>query len=136
VVAKHPNRLGGDSVSPAPMMLHPLVTAGAVASACGALLLNGAAAAVSMGVSVAFVLGLVAERAAAGVSAARRFRDWTPLLFPGVHLLRNLAWVAAIVVWVARRLLRISTRPSHSMPRRRSGSATGRWRNPFPAADR
>ena len=55
------------------------------------------------------------RRAAAGISAARRFRDPTPLVFPLLHLGRDLAWVAAIAMWSGRRLTRRRTKPSHSM---------------------
>jgi glycosyl transferase family 2 len=61
------------------------------------------------------ILGLAFERLAAGVAAARRFRTLTPLVFPVLHLARDLAWVAAIAMWSARRLGGRPSQPSHSM---------------------
>ena len=64
----------------------------------------------------ALLVGLLAlERTWAGVRAARRFGDRAALVFPVVHLARDDARLAAIVIWVARRLLRRPARPSHSM---------------------
>jgi cellulose synthase/poly-beta-1,6-N-acetylglucosamine synthase-like glycosyltransferase len=117
VVAKHPSRVSGDSVSPARMMAQPLVTmlalcgyvaAAAVAAAGGVW--RPLAAAARVVVAAVFV-----ERLTAGVLAARRFRSAAPLAFPVVHLARNLAWVAAIVVWTARRLRGRRSSPAHSM---------------------
>src|SRR5437870_1355276 len=71
------------------------------------------------------VSGLALERLAAGLSAARRFRDPAPLVFPFLHLARDLAWVAAIVMWSVRRLARVPTSPSHSMcPRAEKGDGS------------
>ena len=117
LVAKHPRRGGGDAVSPAGMMSHPLLMSFAVAGLVGALLMAvtagpwrlpafGAAAVISC---------LTLERLAAGIAAARRFRDLTPLVFPVLHLGRDLAWVAAIGMWVARRLFGRPSKPAHSM---------------------
>jgi hypothetical protein len=105
LVAKHPRRFAGDAVSPVGMMVHPLVMLAALA--CVVMQWWMAAAALA-GV-------LAVERLAAGVSAARRFDDRTALVFPILHLLRDLAWVAAILVWLARRLARRPLRPSDSM---------------------
>ena len=101
LVAKHPKRVTGDSVSPAWMMMHPLVMG--IAMAC---LVIAALAAAADGAwrlpafgALTLLAGLALERLAAGVSAARRFRDLTPLVFPFLHLGRDLAWVAAIAAW-------------------------------------
>ena len=65
---------------------------------------------------------LVVERAVAGVVAARRFGDPAALLFPVVHLLRDLAWVAAMARWLARRVAGAPLAPAHSMqPRAADG---------------
>jgi hypothetical protein len=123
LVAKHPRRVTGDSVSPAGMMLHPLVMAIAMAGLVSAALLAAAGGPwrpLAFGAAT-LVAGLALERLAAGVAAARRFRDPTPLVFPILHLGRDLAWVAAIAVWSARRLGGRPLKPSHSMyPRPRS----------------
>ncbi len=117
LVAKHPRRAGGDAVSPAGMMSHPPLMSIAVAGLAGALLMAvtagpwwllafGAATVISC---------LMLERLAAGIGAARRFRTLTPLVFPLLHLGRDLAWVAAIVAWSVRRVCGRPSMPSHSM---------------------
>lgn len=117
LVAKHPARFHGDSVSRTGMMSHPVLMAAAIAA-----LAIAAAMAVTAGpwravasAAVAVMAGLAIERAAAGVAAARRFRTLTPLVFPALHLVRDLAWVAAIAMWLARRLVGRPPKPSHSM---------------------
>jgi glycosyltransferase involved in cell wall biosynthesis len=117
LVAKHPRRFSGDAVSPRLMMWHPLLMSIALA----ALILAPAASTMAGAgwlltrVSGGLIGALMVERAIAGVRAARRFNDPTPLLFPVLHLARDLAWVAAIVVWLARRLGGRPAKPSHSM---------------------
>jgi cellulose synthase/poly-beta-1,6-N-acetylglucosamine synthase-like glycosyltransferase len=125
VVAKHPSRFAGDAVSPAAMMWHPLVLG--IALVFLALALTAwESGGPSQGLAVSgAVLGgvLLFERVVAGIRAARRFRNATPLLFPFLHLLRDAAWVAAIVIWMARAVGGRPGRPSHSMrPRPESGS--------------
>ena len=117
LVAKHPGRLAGDAVSPPRMMWHPLLMSTAIAGLAGALLIAALAGpwrplAVA---SVAILVCLALERLLAGVYAARRFRDPVPLVFPLLHLARDLAWVAAIAMWSVRRLSRRPPKPSHSM---------------------
>ncbi len=125
VVARHPSRFGGDAVSPAAMMWHPLALSLALAFAVVALIVAASGGswqrfAVSSGILVG---ALMLERLAAGIRAARQFRDRTPLVFPLLHLARDAAWVAAIVVWLARFAAGRPSRPSHSMrPRPESGS--------------
>lgn len=117
LVAKHPNRLHGDSVSPLGMMSHPMLMAGAIAS----LVAGGVAAVMggpwpALGAPAAVLIaGLSAERFIAGIGAARRFRDSSALLFPVFHAVRDVAWVAAIGMWSVRRLVRRPAAPSHSM---------------------
>ena len=119
LVAKHPTRVLGDRVSPALMMLHPIVTAAAlVCFGGGGLLATARAEGPSMALLAAggIAIGvLAAERAVAGIRAAIRFREPAALMFPVVHLMRNLAWVSAIATWSMRRLLRHRTRPGDSL---------------------
>jgi hypothetical protein len=117
LVVKHPRRFSGDSVSPAGMMSHPLL----MGLALLALAYSLAAAAIGMSwrptavAAAALVGGLALERLTAGIGAARCFRDPTPLVFPVLHLGRDVAWVAAMVVWGARRICGRRSRPAHSM---------------------
>jgi hypothetical protein len=122
LVAKHPRRASGDSVSPAGMMSHPVVMSIAVLAMVGALILGAMGARwrpLATG-GATLVAGLALERLAAGLSAARRFRTYTPLMFPVLHLGRDVAWVVAIGVWLGRRAARLPGSPAHSM-RPRSG---------------
>jgi hypothetical protein len=120
LVAKHPRHIAGDSVSPVGMMSHPLLMAIAVLNLFIALFarvlpLASLASRPFALAGVALIAGLALERLVAGVAAARRFRDPTPLIFPVLHLLRDLAWVAAIGVWLARRVCGRESTPAHSM---------------------
>jgi len=117
LVAKHPARCTGDVVSPANMMAHPALAAGALAfllAAAVAALAGGPSRPLLVGGGVV-LLGLACERLAAGIEAARRFGDPTPLMFPALHAVRDFAWVAAIGVWSLRRLTGQPLLPSHSM---------------------
>ena len=138
LVAKHPRRVTGDSVSPAGMMMHPLVMGIAIAGLASAALAaaaDGPWRPLALGAAT-LLAGLAIERLAAGVRAARRFRDVTPLVFPVLHLGRDLAWVAAIAVWSARRLCGRTSMPCHSM-RARATSTPRRVRQAdFPEARR
>ena len=125
LVAKHPNRIGGDGVSPLSMMLHPIAMAAAlVAAGCSALtaITGGPAALLALG-ALATVAVLAGERSVAGLRAASRFGDRAALFFPVLHLARDLAWVAAIAVWSARRLACLESSPSNSMAPRSIGQA-------------
>jgi glycosyltransferase involved in cell wall biosynthesis len=127
VVAKRPRRVIGDSVSPASMMAHP-TAAGAAAGALmvGVLMmLAGANGRPIAGSALLILLALATERFVAGVRAALRFRAWTPLLFPIVHLVRDLVWVAAISVWSARRVRGRTTTPIDSMKPRSRAATSG-----------
>ena len=120
LVAKHPGRVTGDSVSPAGMMSHPVLMAIALLNLVLALFarvapMAGLAWRPFTLVAVTLIAGLVFERLAAGINAARRFRDPRPLVFPLLHLGRDLAWVAAITVWVTRRAIGRRSHPAHSM---------------------
>jgi hypothetical protein len=54
------------------------------------------------------------------------FGDPAALAFPGVHLARDAAWLAAIAMWTLRRVLRRPVRPGHSMAGRPFDKAQGR----------
>ena len=122
LVAKHPRRLRGDSVSPLTMMLHPVAMLCALTCLlCGLLLAAAGFPARATILLAAVLLGAAAlERLLAGLAAVRRFRAWEPLLFPVVHTGRDLAWVAAMIVWSVRRAGGRPARPSHSMQPRRA----------------
>ncbi len=117
LVAKHPRRLGGDSVSPSLMMAHPPVTLAALTGLASgvALRLSGGDGRLAAAVGAALLALLAAERTVAGVRAAVRFTDAAALWFPLVHLVRDLSWVTAVLVWSMRRLVRRPARPSDSM---------------------
>ena len=121
VVARHPHRMAGDTVSPAAMMLHPLLALAALTClvAAGAITVAGSSVLAARGFAVTglvILAGLAVERTIAGVRAWWRFSDPAALLFPVLHLARDLAWVSAIILWTARRLMRLKSQPSHSMP--------------------
>lgn len=117
VVAAHPGRVAGDDVSPLGMMSHPVVAAVALVAAVSWLWagLLGVNAAPVGWAAAALSAGLVIERAAAGVRAWRRYGDVAALGFPLVHLLRDLAWVAAIAVWSRRHMSGRAGGPAASM---------------------
>lgn len=125
LVAKHPRRVVGDSVSPAGMMSHPILMAIAILDLAIALFarvtpMAGLAWRPFALVAITLVAGLALERLAAGISAARRFRDPTPLVFPLLHLGRDAAWAAAIAMWLTRRAFGRRSHPAHSMRPRAS----------------
>jgi hypothetical protein len=117
IVWKHPGWAAGDAVSPSMMMAHAPLMAAAIGS--GLVSLGLCAAALPWRGAAWFagaVLGTLAlERLAAGIRAAARHRDPAGLLFVPLHLLRDAAWVAAVVVWAVRRLAGRRRHPSHSM---------------------
>lgn len=121
LVAKYPERVAGDEVSGPGMIGHAAATALALASLAIAPLLlvlrASARAPLALG-SVTLAL-LALERGWAGLRAALRYRDPAGLLFPFVHALRDAAWVAALVVWVARRAVGSARAPGQSMLRAR-----------------
>jgi len=122
VVARHPGQVAGDSVAPALMMAHPLVLLVALASGVWAFAAwtLGQNVVVPVTLSTGLVAALAGERAVAGARAAWRFRDRAALLFPLAHLLRDLCWIAAVVVWCVRRVAGRTPRPAHSMAARPS----------------
>jgi GT2 family glycosyltransferase len=118
LVAKHPRRHTGDEVSRAfmmahaPLMLLALTLAGLALALTSVDALWGRVPAILAALIVAV---LAVERGVAGIIAAVRFRRWEPLAFPLAHLLRDVAWAAAVVVWSTRWLRRIPPRPRYSM---------------------
>jgi hypothetical protein len=123
LLSKHRTRFSGDNVSPALMMGHaPLTLLG-----CTLLLLAAGLAAFGAPWRLAAVAGggllaaLALERLTAGLTATVRFRDRAGLWFAPVHMVRNIAWSLAIVIWTLRRLLGQPVHPTHSMPPRSAG---------------
>ena len=110
LVAKHRGpRVKGDDVSGLRMILHAPAMLGALVSP----LLGPAGAVLSGGI----LLTLTADRAVAGAQAFLRFGDPACLAFPPVHLLRDLAWAWALLVWGGRKLLGKPGEPRDSMLR-------------------
>lgn len=105
VVFRTRGSVTGDAVSPWPMMAHALLMCAALAAAAGGFWI--------IGLTVAAMLFV--ERVVAGVLAFWRFGDPAALLFPPLHLARDVAWVAAIVTWTLRRALGRTPRVSDSM---------------------
>ena len=118
VVARHPHQLTGDAVSPPVMMAHAPLMLGALGAGVAALVLRGVGQPwhPAAWICAAVIAFLALERLLAGMRATIRHRDPAGLCFMPVHLLRDLAWALAIVVWTARRLARRARHPSHSMP--------------------
>ncbi|MGE4055882.1 MAG: glycosyltransferase family 2 protein [Vicinamibacterales bacterium] len=120
VIAKHPGRIAGDDVSGPGMMAHAPLTGGALLLGAAALGLSasGLPAAWPATASAAILAALAAERTSAGVRAAVSFDDPAGYWYAPVHLVRNVAWAAAIAVWSVRRLGGATPAPSDSMPSR------------------
>jgi cellulose synthase/poly-beta-1,6-N-acetylglucosamine synthase-like glycosyltransferase len=123
VVAAHPDRLAGDAVSPGSMMSQPALMLAALVC----LILSAVALVLDPPISrslaiagASLVVVLAVERFGAGIRAWRRFHDPAALAFPLVHLARNVAWVAAIGVWVGRRLVGREASPGASMKPRQA----------------
>ncbi len=111
----------GDAVSPAPMMLHPILLAGGLAAAgVGFAAGRGRAGLAGLGLIVA---ALAIERGIAGLRASRRYGDRAALAFPVFHLARDVAWVAAMMSWTVRRLFRLPAQPGDSMRPRPAASS-------------
>jgi GT2 family glycosyltransferase len=117
LVAKHRRRVRGDNVSGLTMILHaPLMLAALLAASAAALfaVTSGPARPMVL-LAAAVIVLLAAERTIVGLLAWRRFRDPAGLWFAPLHLLRDVAWAAAIVGWTAKRILGRPRRPSDSM---------------------
>ena len=103
VVARHPHRVTGDDVSRTAMMLHaPAMTVAIVLLAlAGPMAVIGASWSAPLAIAGLLIIGvLAAERFAAGIQAWRHTGDLTALAFPVTHLVRDIAWSAAIVTWI------------------------------------
>jgi hypothetical protein len=127
LVAKHRHRAGGDNVSRLTMMLHAPLMAMTCVLAAAAVILAIAGLRARLPATLAGVLLaiLVLERLIAGARAAIAYRDSRGLLFVPIHLVRDVSWAAAIVVWLLRRVRGEQTRPIDSM-RPRSASVPER----------
>ena len=118
LIRKHRGpRLRGDDVSGLRMILHvPLMLV-----SLAALVVAGVLAPLGLPWLVPALCGvgllslLAADRLVAGLEAHARFRDLACLAFVPVHLLRDLVWVAALLLWCLRRVTRRPGRPGHSM---------------------
>lgn len=120
LVWRHPERVGGDAVSGALMILHAPTMLAAVVSL--AVLVGSAAAGRPWPPAGLLAGGLVAllaaERLQAAVAAWRLVGDPVALFMVPAHLLRDLAWAWAIVTWTWHRLLRRPADPRASMQAR------------------
>jgi succinoglycan biosynthesis protein ExoA len=118
LVAKHRRRLAGDDVSRLTMMLHgPLMGLALVLVGTAVVMgLTGASPRVPALGAIAILGVLLAERAYAGSRAAATFNDTAGYWFAPIHLVRDIAWAAAIGIWTVRRIRGISPRPTDSMP--------------------
>ena len=117
VVSRDRRRVTGDTVAPSLMMFHPLavlLSLALLALAVGIAAAGGNAAPAAT-VGVGLIALLTVERAIAGVRACFRFGDPAALLFPIAHLVRDLSWAAAILVWCSRALIGRASRPQDSM---------------------
>jgi glycosyltransferase involved in cell wall biosynthesis len=118
VVARHPRRVTGDDVSRTTMMLHaPAMTVAIVLLAiAGAMAVIDASWSAPLTSAGLLIIGiLAAERVAAGIQAWRHTGDLSALAFPATHLVRDIAWSAAIVTWISRWALNRERDPGHSM---------------------
>ena len=117
VIARHPARVTGDDVSGTMMMLHApsMLIALTACAIAGVLALGGGGWKPWLFIAAAIGAGLCIERFCAGVQAWRRTGDRTALAFAVTHLVRDIAWSAAITVWLARYVFRRERAPAHSM---------------------
>lgn len=99
------------------MMAQPIVTAAAIAAGVAsiALWLTHGPWRLAALATIAFTGALVVERTLAGVRALRLFGNRAALLFPLLHLWRNVVWVGAMCAWLARRVTGQRGRPADSM---------------------
>jgi cellulose synthase/poly-beta-1,6-N-acetylglucosamine synthase-like glycosyltransferase len=117
LVSKHPWRFIGDRVSPPSMMWHPLILALAffLIATSGVMAIVGGNWQFYLESGGLFLALLILERLAVGVRAYLRVADPASLLFPGLHLARDLVWIVAIVIWTKRCITGQPSLPSHSM---------------------
>lgn len=117
VIARHPRKFTGDTVSGTMMMVHAPAMLGAIAALCAAAVMfaRGGPWPQAAVLGLAVISALAAERGVAGVSAWRRTGDRAALGFSIAHLARDVAWAFAIVAWVARWASNRERVPAHSM---------------------
>jgi len=117
IVSRDRRRMTGDTVAPSLMMLHPLTLLFGLAllALTAMLFATGRTAGPIALAGLGLIAMLMVERAIAGVRAWFRFGDPAALLFPVVHLLRDMSWGAAILVWCGRRMTGRASQPQHSM---------------------
>ena len=120
LVAKYPGKWLGDRVSGPGMILQLPMTAAVILSTLLWILLPTAGARWRLPGTLPLILSalLLGDRALFALRAFRRSRDPAAFLLLPFHLLRNLAWLAALFSWSIRSLFRIPSRPWHSMTRR------------------
>jgi hypothetical protein len=118
LVAKHPGRVTGDAVSGLGMMLH----APAMLVALTSVVIAVVAAIFQLGwwpvpavAGATLLVALTLERLAAATRMVRSSGDQRAFAVVPAHLLRNVAWSAAMVIWAARRVVHRRPRPRHSM---------------------
>lgn len=121
LVSKHRRHVTGDAVSPLVMMVHAPLMLGALGAGLIAAVLRTAGGRWLLPALLSLVLvGVLAlERLVAGVRVALRQHDPAGMWFVPVHVLRDVAWAVAVVVWSVRRVGRRDRQPSHSMRRTR-----------------
>jgi hypothetical protein len=124
LVAKHRRRASGDDVSGLVMMLHAPTMAVAVLMLLlsAVLAIAGSPSGLPLTIGLTLIAALAAERFVAGVRAAVTFGDPAGLWFAPIHLMRDLAWVAALASWSVHRARGGSARPSRSMRPRDAAS--------------
>jgi glycosyltransferase involved in cell wall biosynthesis len=137
VLARHPSRAAGDDVSGAIMMAHgPVMLASLLTAGAGVVAKIAHQPPRWWFVGSAVLVGiLAAERLVASLRAWRRSRDAAALGFCVAHLLRDVMWSAAIVLWMYRYVGGRATSPSHSM-HRLAGRITPADRDAFAGAAR
>lgn len=117
VIARHPRRVTGDDVSGSLMMLHApaMLLALSLGATAGLVGTRGGPWVPWLSASAVIGCMLFIERACAGIQAWHRTGDRAALAFAITHLFRDIVWSAAIVVWMARWVLKLERAPAHSM---------------------
>ena len=117
VIARHPRRVTGDDVSGTLMMMHApaMLMALTACTVAGIVAVAGGAWTPWLMTAVAIAVALSVERLCAGVQGWRQTADSAALAFAVTHLVRDVAWSAAIIVWFGRWIFRRERAPAHSM---------------------
>jgi len=124
VLRKH-RRMRGDDVARTSMLLHaPAMTAVLLCLViAAALAIFGVSYVVPLAIASGLLSLLILERVVAMFRARLRTPDPAVLLFVPIHLLRDVAWSGAVVVWLLRQLRGRPSRPADTMPRTGRGAA-------------